>query len=302
MDSLRISLTGATGLIGGRLLVRLQEAGARIRVVGRRPVGGGEFCSWDLLGPEPDPACWEGAEAVVHLAGEPIAGRLWTRAVRDRIRRSRVEGTRNLVESLRRCRVRPRILVAASAVGYYGSRGEELLDEAAPPGTGFLAEVCRAWEAAAAEAAELGIRVVHLRIGIVLAREGGFLPSLLPLFRRGLGARLGDGKQFLPWIHIRDLVNLVLTVLRDERYSGAVSAVAPNPVTNAEFTRCLSRLLRRPALLRVPKTLLRLAGPMGRELLLAGQRAVPAKALSLGFRFEFPELEPALRELLQEEA
>lgn len=302
MRTKRIALTGATGLIGGRLLARLQQEGAQVRVVGRRPAAHGEFRPWDLLGPGPDPACWEGADAVVHLAGEPIAGRLWTRSVRERIRSSRVEGTRKLVDSLRRCGSRPRVLVAASAVGYYGGRGDEPLDETAAPGTGFLAEVCRAWEAAAAEAAAVGIRVVHLRIGIVLAREGGFLPTVLPLFRWGLGARLGDGRQFLSWIHLEDLVNLAMMALEDERYAGPVNAVAPNPVTNAEFTACLSRVLRRPAVLRVPRMLLRLAGPMGRELLLAGQRVVPARALSLGFHFAFPELEPALRNLLSEGA
>ncbi|HON01031.1 MAG TPA: TIGR01777 family oxidoreductase [Acidobacteriota bacterium] len=295
---MKVALTGATGLVGTHLLRHLREQGVLVRVVGRRPICECEFRFWDLLQSEADPTFWEGVDAVVHLAGEPIAGRPWTRGVRERITRSRVEGTRRLIDSIRHARTRPNLLINASAIGIYGDRGEELLDETSLSGNGFLAEVCRRWEEAARQAADLGLRVVRLRTGIVMATEGGFLPPQVSLFRWGLGAQLGDGRQYVSWIHIGDLVALISTILQDRRYEGPVNAVSPSPVTNAEFTRCLGRVLGKPAFLRIPRFLLLAAGTTAKEMLLSGQRVVPARALSLGFRFRFPELESTLRDLL----
>jgi len=209
-----------------------------------------------------------------------------------------VEGTCRLIDSIRHARTRPNLLINASAIGIYGDRGEELLDETSLSGNGFLAEVCRRWEEAARQAADLGLRVVRLRTGIVMATEGGFLPPQVSLFRWGLGAQLGDGRQYVSWIHIGDLVALISTILQDRRYEGPVNAVSPSPVTNAEFTRCLGRVLGKPAFLRIPRFLLLAAGTTAKEMLLSGQRVVPARALSLGFRFRFPELESTLRDLL----
>ena len=302
-----ILVTGATGLVGRRLLRALLRAGNHVRVLTRNPTharleGGGaergaataEAMAWD--GTHAPRTALSRAAAVVHLAGEPIfAGRL-TPARRTRIYESRVRSTEELAASLGQLAPgeRPQVLVCASAVGYYGSRGEELLDESKGPGEGFLARVCVDWEAAAAQAAHHGVRVVQLRIGIVLAREGGALPKMALPFRLGLGGPLGDGRQWVPWIHIDDLVALIQRALAEASYVGPLNAVAPSPVRNAELTAEVARRLRRPAFLRVPSFALRaLLGELAGELL-GSRRAVPQRAGDAGFRFAHEKLSSAL--------
>jgi uncharacterized protein (TIGR01777 family) len=296
-----VLLSGATGLIGRRLLVALDRDGDDVRALTRRPeraapevVDRAKLVGWDGRHFEPEHVA--GASAVVHLAGEPVfAGRL-TGARRQRILESRVDSTASLVEALGRVEPgeRPALLACASAVGFYGSRGDEALEESAASGQGFLAEVCRQWETAAQTAAALGVRVVSLRFGIVLAREGGALPRMATPFRLGLGGRLGNGRQWFPWIHVDDVVRLVSAILRDDTYAGPVNVVAPEPVRNAELTRSLGRLLRRPALLPVPAFVLRAAlGELSDELL-GSRRVLPAAALARGFAFVHPGLDSAL--------
>jgi hypothetical protein len=238
-------------------------------------------------------------DAVVHLAGEPILGR-WTAAKKRRISASRVGGTALIATALASLTRRPRVLVCASASGYYGDRGEELLTEESPSGRGFLAEVCRAWEAAAAPARAAGIRVVHVRTGLALSAHGGLLGPLLLPFRLGLGGPIGRGRQYWSWIAIDDLVDVFRFALETDGLGGAVNAAAPNPVTNAEFSRTLGRVLGRPVLLPVPPLALRVI--FGRdaadEAMLTGTRLVPARLLATGFRFRYPELEGALRHVL----
>jgi uncharacterized protein len=241
----------------------------------------------------------EGSNAIVHLAGEGIAERRWSSAQKDRIRKSRVAGTRLLVEGLRALKAKPSVLVCASAVGWYGPRGDEVLDESAPPGQGFLTDVCREWEAEAARATELGMRVVSLRIGVVLAGSGGALSKMLPIFRRGVGGRLGSGRQWMSWVHVEDVAGAIRFAIDTPALSGPVNATAPSPVTNAEFTKTLGRVLRRPTLFPAPGFAMRLAlGEMADALLLTGQRVVPKKLVDAGYSFLFPTLEPALRDLL----
>jgi len=294
-----ILLSGATGLVGGRLVRALAKAGLPVRALTRDPAAaraqlpaGAEPVGWDGIRAPAEAVA--GAAAVVHLAGEPVfAGRLTPRR-RARIRESRVFSTRSLAAALGELPPgqRPELFLCASAVGYYGSRGEELLDESAAPGQGFLAEVCQEWEGAARAAA--GVRRVLLRIGIVLAREGGALPRLALPFRLGLGGRLGSGRQWLPWIHVDDLVRLILHGLRDASLEGAVNATAPEPVRNAALASALGRVLHRPALLPVPALALRAAlGELAQELL-ASRRVVPRRALEAGFQFSHVEVESAL--------
>ena len=295
-----ILLSGATGLIGGRLLPALASQGVAVRALTRRPAAAPPLAAphrwlgWDGRNVPPDAVA--GAAGVVHLAGEPVfAGRL-TAARRARILDSRVESTRSLVAAIGALPApqRPRVLVSASAVGYYGSRGDQILDEDAAPGKGFFPEVCRAWEAEALAVTRHPVRCVVLRIGIVLARDGGALPRMALPFRVGLGGRLGDGRQWFPWIHADDVVSLIRAVLRDDVYTGPVNAVAPEPVRNAELTRALARVLHRPALFAVPAFVLRAAlGELSSDLL-GSRRCVPRRALERGFAFVHPEIESAL--------
>jgi hypothetical protein len=294
-----IVVTGASGLIGRRLRVALRARGAPLRLIARAPrcadEPGEEWLTWEEL-----PGAVRGAAAVVNLAGEPIAGRRWTTALKADIRDSRVRATAAVVGALSSApaAARPRTLIQASAVGWYGSRGDALLDETAEAGDDFLAEVCRAWEEASAPAAALGVRRVVARTGIVLAREGGALAKMLPPFRCGVGGRIGDGRQWMPWIHADDFTALTLAMLDDERWSGPVNACGPDPVRNAEFARALGRALRRPAFLPMPAFALRALFGEGAAPLLASQRAVPAVARRLDFRFRHPDLGAALADLM----
>jgi uncharacterized protein len=298
---MKVAVTGASGLIGSALVESLGDEGAEaIRLVRSRAEAGDGAVFWDPQARTVDTASLEGVDAFVHLSGETVAG-LWTRKKKQKIRGSRVKSTTVLSEVLARLDPAPEVLVCASAVGYYGDRGDEELTERSGPGSGFLVDVVRDWEAATEAAANAGIRVVNVRSGIVLSPRGGALGTMLLPFRLGLGARLGSGKQWMSWIAIDDEVGLIRYALATERVSGPLNATAPNPVMNREFTKTLGHVLRRPAVLSAPAPVLRLAlGDFGREGLLAGQRAIPEKALATGYRFAFPELEPALRHVLGE--
>ena len=295
-----VAVTGASGLVGSALVTGLTSAGHRVvRVVrgaGAASVAGQRLARWDPESGALEPSELAGADAVVHLAGESVAGGRWTEAKKRRIRSSRVDVTRRLAEALLRLERPPRLLVSASAVGYYGDRGSEILREDSAPGPGFLAEVCREWEAATDPAARAGIRVVRLRIGMVLSRRGGALGAMLTPFRLGAGGPVGSGVQWVSWIAIDDLVGAILHALATESLAGPVNAVAPEPVTNRELARTLGRVLRRPALLPLPAVAARLLfGQMADELLLASARVEPARLRATGFTFRHARLEDAFR-------
>lgn len=295
---MRIGVTGATGLVGSALLPALTGAGHEAVGLRRGSAAAAGPPSWDPSSGRV--AAGDGPlDAVVHLAGENIAGGRWNAARKGRIRDSRVEGTGALCRGLAALDPRPATLVCASAVGFYGDRGDERLDESSPAGTGFLADVCREWEAAAAPAREAGIHVVHLRIGIVLTPAGGALGQMLLPFKLGLGGVIGSGRQFMSWIALDDVAAAVLHAVGTDGLDGPVNAVAPHPVANAEFTKTLGRVLRRPAVLPMPAFGARLAfGEMADHLLLGGARVEPTRLLETGFDFSHPELEGALRHLL----
>jgi uncharacterized protein (TIGR01777 family) len=254
---------------------------------------GTERVQWDATREPPPASTLAGVDAIVHLAGESVARR-WTAERKRRIRESRVTGTRHLVDAVEARRERPRVMVAASAIGIYGERGEETITEESEPGTGFLPEVCVAWEAEARRAETLGMRVVRLRIGVVLGADGGALAAMLPLFKLGLGGPVGSGRQWMSWIHRDDVVGLVLDALERAVAAGAVNATAPEPVRNKDFARALGAALRRPALLPAPAFALRLAFGEMAEVLLGGQRVLPARAQTIGYTFRFPSLAAAL--------
>ncbi len=295
---LDVAVTGASGFLGSALVPFLTAGGHRVRAVVRSEPGTGEV-AWDPAAGRIDAAALEGVDAVVHLAGEGLATRRWSPAHREAVRSSRVEGTGLLAGGLAGLARPPAVLVCASAVGIYGSRGDEVLDEEAPTGTGFLADVGRAWEAAADPAREAGIRVVHLRFGIILSPSGGALATMLLPFRLGIGGRLGSGRQWMPWISLDDAVGVIHHAMLSDALAGPVNAVSPRPVTNAAFTRTLGRVLRRPTVATVPAPVLRLAvGAMADEALLASLRVVPGRLQGSGYPFRHPELEAALRHVL----
>lgn len=303
-SGLRVAISGMSGMIGTELARVLSTGGhtplALKRAASDLPEAAGGSISWDIGARSIDRSALEGLDAVVHLAGEPIAGDRWTPARRQRILDSRVEGTRLLAESLAGLERPPRVLVCASAIGLYGDRGDARLEETAAPGDGFLPEVVGAWERAADPARHAGIRVVHLRLGIVLWPDGGALERLLLPMRTGFGGRLGDGRQIWSWVSLDDVIGAALHAIGHEEVEGPVNVTAPNQVPNAEFTAVLARVLKRPAILPVPAAALRtLLGPeMAEELLLASARVVPAELEQTGYTFTDPLLEPALRHLL----
>jgi hypothetical protein len=275
---MNIAITGASGFIGRHLMRSLAQAGHSV-------------CALRRHAPPAE------SDVVIHLAGEPVAQR-WTAEARQRIRESRIAGTRNLVDALGRLPRRPKALICASAIGYYGSRGDEILTESSAPGSGFLPEVCVAWEREAQAAESFGIRVVRMRTGLVLAAGGGALQRMLPPFRMGVGGRLGSGRQWMSWIHLEDLTAMFQFAV-ESQVRGPLNGVAPHPVANSEFTRELARMLRRPAVFPVPEFALRLLFGEMADVLLASQRVVPAAAQAAGFPFRFPQLAPALADLLR---
>jgi hypothetical protein len=298
---LRIALSGASGLVGTQLAAFLSGGGHDVLRWVRRAPRQNEL-RWDPAKGELDPSALEGVDAVVHLSGAPIAGR-WTPERRRAIRESRVASTRLVAEALAKAAGGTRVLVCASAIGFYGNRGDEALDESSAGGAGFLADVCREWEAAAEPARAAGVRVVHARLGVVLGAAGGVLARLRAPFFLGLGGRLGDGRQWLSWIGLDDAIGALHHLVWTDGASGPVNLTAPEPVPNAEFTRVLARVLRRPALLPVPAGLVRAAlGEMGQALLLDGARVLPRALEASGFRFRTPTLEAALREELGRQA
>jgi uncharacterized protein (TIGR01777 family) len=308
MSALRVTITGATGLIGHGLVEALRERDAEVTVLSRDPAHARalldgdrspavQAVGWDLLR-EPAPVdALNGRDAVVHLAGENVAQR-WSERAKQVIRDSRVTGTRNLLAGLRDATARPRTLIAGSAIGYYGARGEEPLDEEAPPGSGFLADVCAQWEAEAQRAAALEMRVVTVRTGVVLDSQGGALAKMLLPFRLGVGGPIAGGRQYMSWIHRDDEIGTIVAALSDERWSGPVNATAPEPVTNRDFSHALGRVLRRPALLPVPGAALGLLYGEMAQVVTTGARVVPAKPLVLGYEFRHPRLDEALRSAL----
>jgi uncharacterized protein (TIGR01777 family) len=297
----RIAITGASGLIGRRLLKTLAAAGHSLHVLSRHAgtnlPPGVRLSVWDSTRGEPPAESLQDVDAVVHLAGEPVAQR-WTADARQAIRESRVTGTRNLVQALAKLPRKPQVLVCASAVGYYGDRGDEILTESSSPGADTLAQLCIDWEKEAQAAEASGIRVVHVRTGLVLDARGGALPRMLPPFRMGVGGKLGSGRHWMSWIHLDDLAALFQFALANP-VSGPLNGVAPNPVINAGFTRALAAAVHRPAIFPVPAFALRLLFGEMSEILLASQRALPQAAERAGFRFRYPELAPALADVLK---
>jgi uncharacterized protein len=300
----RVTLTGATGLIGGRLVRALQARGDEVTVLSRAPARaaralGVSAQEWDPARGAAPAGALAGRDAVVHLAGERVDQR-WSASARAAILESRAAGTRRLVDGLRAADPGPGALVSSSAVGYYGPRGDEVVDESAPAGDGFLAEVCAVWEREAARAEELGTRVVRVRTGVVLDREGGALARMLTPFRLGVGGPVAGGRQYIPWIHADDLVGIYLAAIDGADWSGPVNATAPEPVTSRAFSRALGRALRRPAVLPIPGAALRLLYGDMAEIVTTGQRAVPRRPLALGYAYRHPDLDEALRDALRD--
>ena len=302
---MKIVVTGATGFVGRPLVRRLLASGHQVTAWTRNPDSARQslpaLCDVERWDPHArtDPEKLRGADAVVHLAGESVAGGRWTAERKREIQESRVASSRSLVDAIAALPAadRPRALVAASAIGFYGDRGDEILNEASLPGDGFLADVCRAWEDEVGRAAPLGVRTVSIRVGVVLGRDGGALQAMLPPFRVGAGGRIGSGKQWMSWIHLDDLVALFAFALDDERVAGIVDGVAPQPVTNAAFTSELGRALGRPTVLPVPVFALKLALGEMASVLVASQRVLPERALGGGFSFRWPGLGAALDDL-----
>ncbi len=295
LGSMHITLTGATGFVGQALIARLQAAGHTLHLLARKPHPEVASTVWDSSKAVPA-AALAGADAVINLAGEPVSQR-WNAAVKERIRNTRIEGTRHLVEAIGRMANKPQVLVSASAVGYYGSRGDEILTEVSKPANDFLAEVCIEWEREALRAETLGVRVVLPRIGLVLG-NGGALGKMLPAFKAGVGGTLGPGTQWMPWIHLDDLVGIIEYSLSTAKAKGPLNASSPNPVQNTEFTKQLAKAVRRWALFPVPEFALKLLFGEMAAIVLASQRVVPEATEKTGFPYQFPQLPDALRAVL----
>lgn len=301
----KIAVSGATGLIGSALCRHLIQHGHELILLVRNPTKareqfpGLESIRWEMLAGPPPEKSLEDLDAVIHLSGEPIAAGRWTAERKRSIRESRITGTRHLVDAILRTKKPPRALLNGSAIGYYGSRGDEVLIESSPPGGDFLGETCERWEGEARRAQERGVRVVLLRTALVLSTGGGALPRMLPPFRLGLGGKLGSGKQWMSWIHIEDEVGAIRYLLEDDSADGPFNLSAPQPVTNLEFTKELARVLGRPAIFPVPGWVLRLLfGEMAESVLLSGQRVLPNRLEQSGFPFQFRRLPEALEQLL----
>jgi uncharacterized protein (TIGR01777 family) len=302
---MKILITGATGLIGRSLCQILAGDGHELMGLSRKPGKSLDpiimrFSQWEPEEGPPGPEVWEGVQAVVHLAGEPVDARRWSADQKRKIRDSRVIGTRNLVAGLAKCSDPPKILIAGSAVGYYGSRGDEILTETSSPGEGFLSDVCQEWEGEALAAQQTGARVVLIRTGIVLSAEGGALKRMLTPFNFGLGGELGAGNQWFPWIHIADIVGLFRHAIKSSQLVGPVNGAAPGVVQNREFTKTLAAALGRPVFFSIPEFALDLlVGEMSRAIM-ASQRVVPEVAQRTGYAFRYPDLQAALEDLLIE--
>jgi uncharacterized protein len=298
LESARVLLTGASGLIGSALQPSLRASGFQVTCLVRGPASGEDQIQWDLSRPLP-PDSIPAFDAVIHLAGETVASR-WTGAKKAKIRNSRVLSTRNLAHSLAHARKPPRVLITASAVGYYGDRADELLNEKSTSGAGFLADVCREWEAANQPATDAGVRTVQIRTGVVLSAQGGALQKMLPPFRLGVGGNLGSGRQWMSWIHIQDVVGAIHHILKNDLLQGPVNMTSPKPVPNAEFTKILASVLSRPAIFPVPAFAAKLLfGQMATEVLLAGQRVEPARLIISGYPFQYSDLRKALEAVLK---
>lgn len=296
--SMKVLITGSHGLVGSQLMSFLTSQGHEVLRMGRSKSADCQVL-WDPAAGQIDKKALEGFDAVVHLAGDNIASGRWTPEKKRSIRESRIEGTTLLSGTLASLARPPKVLISASAIGYYGDRGEEVLTEESAPGSGFLAEVCRQWEAATLAAKNKGIRVAELRIGVVLSPKGGALTKMLPPFRMGAGGRLGSGKQYMSWVALDDLIGIIQHVLTHEELEGPINAVAPNPVTNNEFTAALGASLHRPTIFPVPGLAVNLLlGEMANELLLASARVQPKKLLSTGYLFRHPQIAPLLKNLL----
>ncbi|MGB8299029.1 MAG: TIGR01777 family oxidoreductase [Polyangia bacterium] len=293
---MRILISGASGLIGRALAESLRSAGHTVQtLVRRKPNESQGEIAWDPEAGVLDSSRLEGVDAVVHLAGKPIDAR-WTEATKRAIRDSRVKGTTLLAQAAAQLPTRPQVFICASAVGFYGSRGDEALDETSASGQGFLPDVCRAWEEAGAPARDAGLRTVHLRTGVVLSCQGGMLARVLPPFKMGAGGVLGTGEQWISWISLADVIAAIRYVIASAELSGPVNLTSPQPVPNAEFTHTLGKILGRPTVLPLPAFAVKLlVGEMGDELLLAGQKVLPKKLLASGFTFAHSDLESALR-------
>ncbi|RAL22397.1 TIGR01777 family protein [Lujinxingia litoralis] len=295
----KVAISGASGLVGSALSARLRAQGVAVVPMVRSPEQEGIY--WSVPRAEIDAEALAGVDAVVHLAGESLASGRWTRARKEAIYASRVSGSALIAGAMAEMEAGPRTLICASAVGYYGDTGDRWVDEEAPPGEGFLAEVCVAWEAACDPARKAGIRVVNTRLGVVLAREGGALPAMRRPFKLGVGGRLGSGQQYMSWIALSDVVGALIWALEQPGVEGPLNLVSPQPVTNAEFTRALGQALHRPAVVPTPGAALKLAlgGEMAREMLLQGQRVRPARLEEGGYVFEHPELKETLGRLFE---
>ncbi len=302
---MRVTVTGATGLIGSRVVDELLARGDEVTVLTRSPesardrlAAGVRAVAWDPESEIAPAAALDGCDGVVHLAGENVAQR-WTKAAKQRILASRERGTRNLVAGIAAASPRPGVLVSSSAVGYYGPHGDELLDEETPPGDDFLAEVVKVWEREADAVTRLGVRLVKLRTGVVLDSSGGALAKMLPFFKAGIGGPVAGGRQYMPWLHVDDVAGMILRALDDEAWTGPVNAATPDPVTNAALSKALGRALGRPALAPVPALAVQLLYGEMAEMVTKGQRVIPRRALELGYEFRHPDLDEALHDTLR---
>ena len=298
---MKIVISGSHGLIGMALVEALKQDGHEIRRLVRTQATGAGEIFWDPEGGEIDGDRLEGTDAVVHLAGENLAAHRWTGAIKARIRDSRVKGTRLLSETLAARKQAPKVMICASAIGIYGDRGVAVLDEGSSSGSGYLKEVCEQWEAACDPVQEAHIRLVTLRIGIVLSEQGGALKKMLPPFKMGVAGPIGNGKQYMSWIALDDVIGIIRYALENESIKGPLNLVAPEPVTNHDFSKMLGHVLHRPAILPMPAFAARLAfGEMADELLLSSSRVRPSRLLAAGYQFKYPTLNEALVHILQE--